>query len=32
MKPGFTMLKNGTPYLFGREPFTDWRRWLPEFA
>ena len=25
---GFVMLKNGTPYLFGEEPFTDWERWL----
>jgi hypothetical protein len=25
---GFVMLRNGTPYLFGPEPFTDWDRWL----
>lgn len=24
---GFVMLRNGTPYLFGEEPFTDWSRW-----
>ena len=24
MTTGFTMLKNGTPSLFGRHPFTDW--------
>jgi hypothetical protein len=28
MKPGFVMLKNGTPYLFGNCPFTDWDTWL----
>lgn len=28
MKPGFTMLKNGTPYLFGEHPLTDWTMWL----
>lgn len=27
MKQGFVMLKNGTPYLFGEAPFTDWDRW-----
>jgi predicted phosphodiesterase len=25
---GFTLLKNGTPHLFGRAPFTDWSAWL----
>jgi len=25
---GFTMLRNGTPYLFGKEPITDWSNWL----
>lgn len=25
--PGFVMLKNGTPYLFGNPPFTDWGAW-----
>lgn len=24
---GFVMLKNGTPYLFGEPPFTDWSAW-----
>ena len=29
MIPGFTMLKNGYPYLFGKiGMFTDWDRWL----
>ena len=28
MQPGFVMLLNGTAHLFGREPFTDWSRWL----
>ena len=28
MTKGFTMLKNGSPYLFGEEPFTDWSAWL----
>lgn len=28
MTGGFTMLKNGTPYLFGREPYTDYDFWL----
>ena len=26
--PGFVMLKNGAPYLFGKSPFTDWKHWL----
>ena len=25
--PGFVMLKNGTPYLFGEPPFTDYSHW-----
>jgi hypothetical protein len=28
MQNGFVMLRNGTPYLFGPQPFTDWSRWL----
>lgn len=28
MARGFGMLKNGSPYLFGDPPFTDWKRWL----
>lgn len=28
MKQGFVMLKNGYPYLFGKEPFTRWDDWL----
>jgi hypothetical protein len=28
MIPGFVMLKNGTPYLFGNSPFTDWSKWV----
>jgi hypothetical protein len=28
MKNGFVMLKNGTPYLFGKAPFTDWSQWI----
>lgn len=28
MMNGFTLLKNGTPYLFGREPYTDYDFWL----
>lgn len=28
MTGGFTMLKDGTPYLFGREPMTDYNFWL----
>lgn len=30
MSPGFTLLKNGVPYLLGMTPFTDWDHWLPE--
>jgi predicted phosphodiesterase len=30
MANGFTLLKNGTPYLFGTEPFTDYNYWLGE--
>lgn len=28
MKNGFVMLKNGFPYLFGKEPLTNWDDWL----
>jgi hypothetical protein len=28
MAQGFTMLKNGTPTLFGNSPFTDWQMWV----
>lgn len=28
MANGFTLLKKGTPYLFGSEPFTDYNYWL----
>lgn len=28
MSNGFTLLKNGSPYLFGREPMTDYNFWL----
>lgn len=28
MKPGFVMLREGCPYLFGNPPFTDWGRWI----
>lgn len=28
MQQGFVMLRNGVPYLFSNEPFTDWERWL----
>lgn len=28
MAKGFTMLKDGHPYLFGEAPFTDWSFWL----
>lgn len=28
MAKGFTMLKEGHPYLFGEEPFTNWEYWL----
>lgn len=28
MKVGFTLLKGGSPYLFGDAPFTDWNYWL----
>lgn len=28
MALGFAVLKNGTPYLFGEEPFTDWGAWI----
>ena len=28
MKNGFVMLRNNTPYLFGKEPMTDWSRWI----
>lgn len=28
MKNGFVMLRNGTPYLFGKEPVTDWSMWI----
>ena len=28
MKQGFVMLKDGYPYLFGKEPFTRWDDWL----
>jgi hypothetical protein len=28
MKSGFVLLKNGTPYLFGKAPFTDWSAWI----
>jgi len=32
MANGFTLLMNGTPYLFGTEPFTDYEYWLGEAA
>lgn len=32
MANGFTLLKGGTPYLFGKAPFTDWGHWLGEQA
>jgi len=25
--PGFVMLRNGTPYIFGQPPITDWGAW-----
>jgi hypothetical protein len=28
MKQGFVMLKDGTPYIFGKPPMTDWSKWL----
>lgn len=28
MKQGFVMLRNGTPYIFGSSPITDWSKWL----
>lgn len=28
MAKGFTVLKAGTPYLFGEAPFTNWENWL----
>lgn len=28
MQNGFTMLRDGYPHLFSREPFTDWDAWL----
>lgn len=28
MKQGFVMLKGGTPYIFGKSPVTDWKKWL----
>jgi predicted phosphodiesterase len=28
MKQGFTLLRNGTPHLFGKAPFTDWGLWI----
>jgi hypothetical protein len=28
MTQGFTMFKNGHPTVFGREPFTDWNKWM----
>ena len=28
MVNGFTVLQNGTPYLYGRPPFTDWDKML----
>jgi hypothetical protein len=28
MANGFCMLKDGTPYVFGKAPFTDWNYWL----
>jgi hypothetical protein len=28
MKSGFCLLKNGTPHLFGKAPFTDWSAWI----
>lgn len=28
MAKGFTMIKNGYPYVFGEEPFTDWSEWI----
>lgn len=30
MMQGFTMLRGGYPYVFSREPFTNWADWLPE--
>jgi hypothetical protein len=27
-KLGFVMVKNGSPFLFGKSPFTDWSQWL----
>jgi len=28
MQPGFTMIREGTPTLFGNHPWTDWSKWL----
>lgn len=28
MKNGFVMLRDGYPYIFGKEPFTNWNDWL----
>jgi hypothetical protein len=28
MTQGFTMFKNGHPTVFGKEPFTDWNKWM----
>lgn len=30
MAPGFTMLRGGYPYVFGRDHVTDWAFWLGE--
>jgi hypothetical protein len=32
MANGFTALVNGTPYLFGTSPFTDWSYWVQDSA
>lgn len=32
MANGFTMLKDGHPYVFGQPPFTDWNYWLGKKA
>jgi hypothetical protein len=28
MKPGFVLLKNGTPHVFGKSPYTNWSDWI----
>jgi DNA-binding Lrp family transcriptional regulator len=32
MANGFTALVNGTPYLFGQSPMTDWSWWIQDVA